>query len=497
MDNQFDWDINDVQLPSVAQYDMFHEWIDGHVKLVYPLEHEDAKRHSSGWAMRNTNNHNVIILKKSCLGVLVCSKSCINEFGQKVYLRPAICDKARKKQHGRPCPNKLCSGRLTVVPCRGHCGYPVTHFWRHSSHSIFFQSKGVHDHHRPEPKMTSESRKSTRNALKAKMSAMWLHRKDTAEWHSTAGRKRSLARVGHEHYDNPVTSQKISNYTTKPHISEREDSFAAPRQQSIMPPAHFDTTLQADSQHIHLPVIHSHRNTYTIQRRYCNFTETMYSSNRTLNESVEQPACEQYSDFPAVIKDVTETDPSHADDLSYHYRAEEAHVKCSSIIAGTCNNSHFANAPCATEQFNYFYDRDNQVDSPPVTGFLAYPLIDEPTNQEFSTPQRNDQFLCKYKLGNRDEFGTHSSAYISGCMSTNESQFRTPHPYGDANYSVNSSPVEQSGTEFAGNFTPVSCSEISAFPLSVPLYVDYNCQNNSTSDRIQAERCCYVPYYDE
>jgi hypothetical protein len=34
---------------------------------------DEARRHSSGWAMRNTNNHNVNILKKSCLGVLVCS----------------------------------------------------------------------------------------------------------------------------------------------------------------------------------------------------------------------------------------------------------------------------------------------------------------------------------------------------------------------------------------------------------------------------------------
>lgn len=89
--------------------------------------------------MRNTNNHNVHILKKSCLGVLVCSQRCTLDSGNSITLRPAICDKARKKQQGKPCPNRSCSGRLEVLPCRGHCGYPVTHFWRHTDYAIFFQ----------------------------------------------------------------------------------------------------------------------------------------------------------------------------------------------------------------------------------------------------------------------------------------------------------------------------------------------------------------------
>lgn len=92
--------------------------------------------------MRNTNNHNVHILKKSCLGVLVCSLHCILDNGDQIHLRPAICDKARKKQQGKPCPNRKCNGRLEVLPCRGHCGYPVTHFWRHTENAIFFQVSG-------------------------------------------------------------------------------------------------------------------------------------------------------------------------------------------------------------------------------------------------------------------------------------------------------------------------------------------------------------------
>lgn len=55
----------------------------------------------------------------------------------------------------------MCSGgRLEVLPCRGHCGYPVTHFWRHTEHAIFFQAKGAHDHPRPEAKGASEVRRS-------------------------------------------------------------------------------------------------------------------------------------------------------------------------------------------------------------------------------------------------------------------------------------------------------------------------------------------------
>lgn len=156
------WDINDNSIPKVTKWDEFNEWADGHCRGVYRTNDEQAKRHSSGWAMRNTNNHNIHILKKSCLGVMVCSKRClINEqLKSRVHLRPHICDKARKKQQGRQCPNRRCDGRLEIMPCRGHCGYPVTHFWRHTSEAIFFQAKGVHDHPRPEPKSSAETRRA-------------------------------------------------------------------------------------------------------------------------------------------------------------------------------------------------------------------------------------------------------------------------------------------------------------------------------------------------
>lgn len=45
-----------------------------------------------------------------------------------------------------------CNGHLMIQQCRGHCGYPVTHFWRNSGSEVYFQAKGTHDHPRPEPK---------------------------------------------------------------------------------------------------------------------------------------------------------------------------------------------------------------------------------------------------------------------------------------------------------------------------------------------------------
>ncbi|XP_060847655.1 transcription factor glial cells missing-like isoform X2 [Rhopalosiphum padi] len=171
-----DWDINDSIIPRVSNFNLWEEWADGHCRLVYPPNCEEAKRHASGWAMRNTNNHNVHILKKSCLGVLLCSRRCILPSGDTVHLRPAICDKARKKQQGKPCPNRQCHGHLEIMPCRGHCGYPVTHFWRHTEYAIFFQAKGVHDHLRPEAKSTSEARRSFGTSRKIRNFGMILPR---------------------------------------------------------------------------------------------------------------------------------------------------------------------------------------------------------------------------------------------------------------------------------------------------------------------------------
>ncbi|KAJ8792107.1 hypothetical protein J1605_020166 [Eschrichtius robustus] len=127
---------------NVKKTDWFQEWPDAYEKHIYSSEDRNAQRHVSSWAMRNTNNHNSRILKKSCLGVVVCSRDCLVAEGRKVYLRPAICDKARQKQQRKRCPN--CDGPLKLIPCRGHGGFPVTNFWRHDGRFIFFQTpKGM------------------------------------------------------------------------------------------------------------------------------------------------------------------------------------------------------------------------------------------------------------------------------------------------------------------------------------------------------------------
>ncbi|XP_066121024.1 chorion-specific transcription factor GCMb [Saccopteryx bilineata] len=161
------WDINDPQMPQEpAHFDHFCEWPDGYVRFIYHSDEKKAQRHLSGWAMRNTNNHNSHILKKSCLGVVVCARACTLPNGSHLQLRPAICDKARLKQQKKACPN--CHSTLELIPCRGHSGYPVTNFWRLDGNAIFFQAKGVHDHPRPESKSETEARRS---AVKRQMAS--------------------------------------------------------------------------------------------------------------------------------------------------------------------------------------------------------------------------------------------------------------------------------------------------------------------------------------
>ncbi|CAH8566474.1 unnamed protein product [Schistosoma mattheei] len=132
----------------VNYYDSYELWPTGHCRRVYAQTCERARRHQSGWAMRNTNNHNPQVLKKSCLGVLECSMNCMVQ-GKPLSLRPAICDKARKKQCNRECITPGCKGRLILRNCRGHSGYPVTHFWRFANGAVYFEAKGEHDHNRP------------------------------------------------------------------------------------------------------------------------------------------------------------------------------------------------------------------------------------------------------------------------------------------------------------------------------------------------------------
>ncbi|XP_016059650.1 PREDICTED: chorion-specific transcription factor GCMb [Miniopterus natalensis] len=155
-----------------AHFDHFCEWPDGYVRFIYRSDEKKAQRHLSGWAMRNTNNHNGHILKKSCLGVVLCARACALPDGSRLRLRPAICDKARLKQQKKACPN--CHSALELVPCRGHSGYPVTNFWRLDGNAIFFQAKGVHDHPRPESKSETEARRS---AIKRQMACFYQPQK--------------------------------------------------------------------------------------------------------------------------------------------------------------------------------------------------------------------------------------------------------------------------------------------------------------------------------
>lgn len=68
------------------------------------------------------------------------------------------------------------TGKLEIRPCRGHCGYPVTHFWRSTNNAIFFQAKGVHDHPKPEPKNSTEYRRAIGSGRRSRGLAVLLAR---------------------------------------------------------------------------------------------------------------------------------------------------------------------------------------------------------------------------------------------------------------------------------------------------------------------------------
>ena len=85
-----------------GEHNAFEMLPNGSCLRAYETSCSEAARHASGWSMRNTNNHNTAILKKSCLGVLVCSRrhtTCPSR--PAVHLKPAICHKARAKQIGQ------------------------------------------------------------------------------------------------------------------------------------------------------------------------------------------------------------------------------------------------------------------------------------------------------------------------------------------------------------------------------------------------------------
>ena len=81
----------------MKEYDEFEEWIDGSTKLRYSPYSREAQAHISGWAMKYTNNHNKFVLKKTCVGVLLCSKDCTLPNGLKIVVRPAISDKGKRR----------------------------------------------------------------------------------------------------------------------------------------------------------------------------------------------------------------------------------------------------------------------------------------------------------------------------------------------------------------------------------------------------------------
>ena len=105
---------------------------------------------------------------------------------------------------GKSCPNPKCSGKLVLMTCGGHCGYPVTHFWRQTGHYLFFQAKGVHDHPQPEVKSCAKSRHYNCGS------------KDTKSECKKRRMKRGINTVEMHNHDYEGQSTKIQKSEVKP-----------------------------------------------------------------------------------------------------------------------------------------------------------------------------------------------------------------------------------------------------------------------------------------
>ena len=83
------------------KFDEYDFWPDGDCERTYDPIVDRASGHQSGWAMRNTSNHNRPMLKKSCVGVLICSNGCVGTDGVQIAYRPSVSDKSRQRQCGK------------------------------------------------------------------------------------------------------------------------------------------------------------------------------------------------------------------------------------------------------------------------------------------------------------------------------------------------------------------------------------------------------------
>uniref|UniRef100_A0A1I8F775 GCM domain-containing protein n=1 Tax=Macrostomum lignano TaxID=282301 RepID=A0A1I8F775_9PLAT len=141
-----------------------------------PMEgrQDEAKRHTSGWAMRNTNNHNVSILKKSCLGVLVCRPRLSGPQRQPAGPAAAICDKARRNSAASRAQRQMRrhpgpSGLPGPLRLPGHA------FLAPPERLRLFSSQGAHDHPAPDLKPAEDIRRRMRLLKKSGVPAVVQH----------------------------------------------------------------------------------------------------------------------------------------------------------------------------------------------------------------------------------------------------------------------------------------------------------------------------------
>jgi len=60
---------------------------------------------------------------------------------------------------------------MFLILLLGNNGYPVTHFWVHQEDGIYFESKGTHDHFRPQARRATPDRSSNNKLNSTKLNS--------------------------------------------------------------------------------------------------------------------------------------------------------------------------------------------------------------------------------------------------------------------------------------------------------------------------------------
>ncbi|VDM05725.1 unnamed protein product [Schistocephalus solidus] len=153
----------------------------------------------------------------------------------------------------RACSRVNCGGTVYLRGCRGHGGYPVTHFWREVGGTVFFQAKGHHDHARPDLKPVRRSKTLARSRKRAPERTGPVSKAPTSRPASPAANLEFNCKL-YPLLSNLETARTFSGYQTSVPLSFARSCLQdAPDRQNLL--SHNNNLAGSGSDHrcIHLP----------------------------------------------------------------------------------------------------------------------------------------------------------------------------------------------------------------------------------------------------